>query len=777
MKRELLLEIGTEELPAAWLPRLTTELREVVAAQLLEARLEVDGEVETFSTPRRLVAHVPAVRDRQTDVEHLVQGPPVTVAFRPDGSPTEAAIGFARRYHVEVTSLERIATPRGEYLACRRREPGRPAMQVLPEVLCAILRGLSFPKQMRWDARLDDGRGELLFGRPIRWLLFLYGGQVVPFRIRRTFSGTALDLADVRSGRATFGHRFLAKEGRPGRPLRVRSFAEYRARLADHFVVLDRGERRQRIERELAQQAAQLGGTLATSGAHVRLLEEVPDLVEYPRVIAGAFPAEFLDLPEEVLMTAMAHHQHFFPLVDRQGRLLPAFLAVINTEPDKEGSIARNAERVLLARLRDARFFWDADRRASLESRLARLETLVVHQRLGSYRDKARRLEDLAGWLASEVFESPEQAEAARVAARLAKTDLATEMVGEFPELQGVMGGVYARAEGYPDPIWRAIYYHYLPTAVEKDAPPSRAELGAAAVTWAAVAAADKLDTLVGLFGVGERPTGSRDPYGLRRQAHGLLRMLIDLGPLTGLAARPALGALVDRTMLLFRDVPGWDPTAREGLAAFLLERLRYVLEQRGFDVRNVRAVTHDADLANLRPADALHKLEVLPEFTESPDFQQLATVFKRVRNIARELPREAFEEAERTDPSLEQLLVEPAERRLLEELERRAPLIEGAVESGCRFRDAFAEAARFGPAVDRLFTEVFVMVDDPQLRRARLRLLRRLEQLILRLADVSEMVAETEPAAVVAPEASLARERAGLVGGPSPARGRPGKT
>lgn len=749
MTRELLIEIGTEELPAAWLPGLTAELRERLTARLREGRLDVDGTVETFSTPRRLVAYAAAVADRQPDREETVQGPPVAVAFAPDGSPTDKAIGFARRHGVELSALIRVTTPRGEYLAYRRREPGRPAEMVLPSLLAAVLRELSFPKQMRWDAGLDDGRGELLFGRPIRWILFLFGGRVVPFTIRRDpRAAGAPGVREVRAGAVTFGHRFLAPPGRrPGRPLRVRSFQEYRARLADHFVVLDRTERRERIRCALEAEASRLGGRVALSGDRAALLEEVPDLVEYPSVVAGTFPREFLDLPEEVLITTMVHHQHFFPLVGEGGQLLPAFLAVVNTVPGPNTPIPRNAERVLLARLRDARFFWDADRRVRLEGRLARLETVLFHQRLGSYREKARRLEELAAWLAAEVFGVPDQADAARQAGRLAKADLATEMVGEFPELQGIMGGIYARADGYPEAVWRAIYYHYLPTAVESAAPPSRAELGAAAATWAAVAAADKLDTLVGLFAAGERPTGSRDPFGLRRQAHGLLRILVDLEPLTGLAARPALGPLVDRAAELVGASVGWSVEAREALSAFLVERLRFVLEQRGFDVRNVRAVTFAADLAELRPADALRKLEVLPEFTESPEFQQLATVFKRVKNIARELPLGEYLEAERADPPLSELLREPAERHLLEEIDRRAPRIEAAVASGRQFREAFAEAARFGPAVDRLFTEVFVMVEDRPVRRARLRLMRRLERLILRLADVSEMVAETEPA------------------------------
>jgi len=308
------------------------------------------------------------------------------------------------------------------------------------------------------------------------------------------------------------------------------------------------------------------------------------------------------------------------------------------------------------------------------------------------------------------------------------------------------MGGIYAREDGHPEAVWRAIYHHYLPVAVEPDAPPSRETLGAAAVPWAAVALADKLDTLVGLFAAGERPTGSRDPYGLRRQAHGVLRILVDLPELTGLDVRPRLGALVDRAAAGFGGSPALDEAAGAALDAFLRERLSYLLEARGFDVRNVRAVLHAAEtVRDVSPLDARRKLDVLPDYTGTPEFQQLATAFKRVKNIARELPEAEYLEAERQGPPLAELLTEPAERALLAEYERRRPVIEQVLAAGDSYRQAFAEAAAFGPFVDRFFTEVFVMVDDPVLRRARLRLMASMARLILRLADISEIVPQAE--------------------------------
>src|SRR5207249_6513557 len=285
------------------------------------------------------------------------------------------------------------------------------------------------------------------------------------------------------------------------------------------------------------------------------LLREVPDLVEYPSVVAGTFGPEFLDLPEEVLTTTLIHHQHYFPVEGADGRLKNAFLAVINTEPDNERTIARNAERVVTARLRDARFFWETDRGTALESRIERLSTVLFHKKLGTYKDKAERIERLSAWIAREAFGATEaSARQAGQAGRLAKVDLATDMVREFTELQGTMGGIYARAEGLPEPVWKAIYYHYLPVGVEADAPPNKAQLGKAAVTWVAVSLADKLDTIVGLFAAGEKPTGSRDPYGLRRAAHGVFKTLTDLPTLTGSRA-PYVQPLLDAARDNFKDL------------------------------------------------------------------------------------------------------------------------------------------------------------------------------------------------------------------------------
>ena len=742
MDRELLLEIGTEEIPASWLPGLTRQMHDGIDAALRAHRLNPDAVIESYSTPRRLTARIAKIAERQTDLEDVITGPPVNAAFGPDGQPTPAAIGFAKKNNVDLAQLERVDTPKGTYLGVRRHVRGKAAVDVLPDVLAATLRGFSFPKTMHWDAFLEDGKGELLFGRPIRWILYLYGGRVVPFTIRRSELAESSSVQEIISAAVTYGHRFLTTSGRAGRAVKVRTFDDYQARLGEHFVILDRRERQDRIARSLEAKARSLGGRVGSAVMmHSSLLDEVPDLIEYPTVMAGTFAKEFLSLPDEVLTTTMIHHQHNFPVVDDAGRLKPAFLVVTNTDASNEKNVARNYERVLAARLRDARFFWDADREVPLADRLARLESIRFHKKLGSYLDKSRRIETLARWIAEQPLGSPAEAEDAAAAGRLAKADLATEMVAELTELQGVMGGIYAREEGQPERVWKAVYYHYLPDGVGPDAPPVRQQLGDAAITWAAVSLADKLDTVVGLFYAGERPTGSRDPFGLRRQAHGIFKILVDLRELTGLAERPLLMPMLKKATEPFAPLDKWpEGSDVTHLLAFLIERFQFVLEQRGYDIRNVRAVARIDE----SPVDAKRKLEALPEFTASPDFRKLAVAFKRVKNIAKEIGEE-FDRLEASEPNLRGLLKEPAELALLDELDQRGPVIDSVLKSGENLRRAFVEAAQFGPAIDRFFTEIFVMVDDPALRTARLRLMKRLEQLILRIADISEIVSETE--------------------------------
>ena len=733
MDRELLIEIGVEELPAAWMPALTTQLRDRMKARLTEFRLGAHEEPESFSTPRRLTARVAKIAERQEDLEETITGPPVSAAFGVDGQPTPAALGFAKKQGVPFEQVTRLQTPKGEYLAYHKRQRGRSAVDTLPDLLTGLLRDLSFPKQMHWDARLDDGRGELLFGRPIRWLLFLYGGRVVPFTIGRTPGAIGTQVQEIESGALTYGHRFLATSGRAGRSIKVRTFEEYRARLSEHFVVLDHTERRDRIRRELEKHARRLSGRVQMKD-HAALVEEVADLVEYPGVVAGFYDRGFLALPHEVLTTTLVHHQHYFPVVSDTGELKEAFLAVVNTQPQDERKIAKNAERVVTARLRDAKFFWESDRKSTLESRLDRLHTLLFHKKLGSYRDKAVRIEALAEWIARDMFERPDAAPHAAKAARIAKADLTTDMVFEFPELQGIMGGIYAREEGLPEEVWKAVYYQYLPIGVEADAPPAKEQLGAAGVTWAAVALADKVDTFVSLAGAGEKATGSRDPFGLRRQVQGAVRILMDLPELTGIDREIGLGAILERAA-------GGAPDA--ALLGFATERVRYALETRGFSPEVVRAATSSANIAPLRArrvADALRALRA------SEDFQALAVLFKRVKNIARDTGSHGAGGAgSPADSRLDRAaLTEPAEVALVAELDARRPRIDEAVARS-DYRAALVDISGFRPVVDRFFTEVFVMAEDARLRTARLALMAELRNIILTIADISEIVPQTE--------------------------------
>jgi glycyl-tRNA synthetase beta chain len=733
--RELLIEIGCEEIPASWLPGLTAQMAKHLTTRLSDARLAHPSAVEAFSTPRRLTARVSGLAERQTDREELVMGPPVSAAFGADGQPTPAAVGFAKKNNVEVSALLREETPKGAYLACRLLQRGRATVDVLGEVMAGLLRDFTFPKQMRWDAFLEDGKGDLVFARPVRWLVLLYGGRVVPFVIRRTEQAQGPQVQDVASGANTYGHRFQTTSGRAGRAVKAKTFDDYEKRLLENFVILDRREREQRIKRELESHTRWLGGRVSQAVAvQSSLLQEVPDLVEYPCVVAGHYPPEFLKLPEEVLTTTMIRHQHYFPVVDDAGTLKPAFLAVTNIESEKPEVVARNSERVLVARLRDAQFFWEEDSKIALESRIERLSTILFHKKLGSYQEKAERVAVLAGWIAAEAFGKPEQADAARTAGRLAKADLATDMVRELTELQGTMGGIYARQEGLPEAVWKAIYYHYLPIGVDAAAAPSRSELGAAAVTWAAVALADKLDSVVGILAAGERPTGSRDPLGLRRQAQGAVKILADLQEVTGISSRVTLGALVARA-----GEP-WTVNAEAGKAiqAFLVERVLYLFEQRGFDIRNARAVAARA-LDDLDVARARRTLGVLAEFAAQQEFRQLAEAVKRVKNISRGV---VFTRGWDALTTYAPTAPDSAERDLIGYVASRVPVIDAAEKSG-EYLAALKDIARLQPYVAKYFDDVMVMAEDAALRDTRLQVMAGLRDLVVRIADISEIVAE----------------------------------
>ena len=728
---ELLIEIGFEEMPAPWLPGLAEQLRarflEAAGREFLEAQ-----DLATCYTPRRLVlrADVPA---RQPDREEPVWGPALKVARDAAGKWTGAAQGFAKKNATAVEALgegvKDPAKPGEVYLLHVRKVAGRPTPEVLPGVLASVLRALAFPKRMSWDAWLDDGRGAFPFGRPIRWLVFLLDGDVVPFAIHAA-EGGAKGPVVVQSGAVTRGHRFLPK-GLAGEGVVVSSWDELNLRLRERFVMLAPQEREARIEDQI--RAAASGGTVHDHG----LREEWRDLVEYPTVVVGEVPAEFRSLPPEVLETVLVHHQKSISLRDGTGRI-GRFAAITNGDGAAAPEIVRGMERVVVARLRDAAFFLAEDRKSALRDRVPDLAGVTFHQGLGSYRDKSERMEKLVEAMGRQGLLGGDALAAARQAARLAKADLVTLMVREFPELQGVMGAIYLAGEGAPDEVAAAVRWHYHPVAVEPEAEPAGAFAGAdgQARVFAAVALADKIDTLAGYFGLGESPTGSRDPYGLRRAGQGAVRAVLDFWrPKPGESA-PDLQALLAAAVEGHGALKQPADKAKSAAEAFLLDRLRYVLEARGFSGDEVIAVVSAPGPASeapgrLRaladPVDAWGRVEALQRVRrEVPeDFAALAEAFKRAKNIlAQQAP------AASVDPKLFEV---DAERALFE----AASGLEKAVGS---YEDRLRGLASLRAPVGRFFDDVLVMAEDARVRANRLALLDLTLSLFYRVADISSL-------------------------------------
>lgn len=735
---ELLLEIGVEEMPAPWLPDLGRQLRSRFAAAAEKEHLSARA-VEAFWTPRRLVlrAEVPS---RQPDREESVWGPSLKVARDAHGRWTKAALGFAGKSGAKVEELEEAPKdplkPEELYLRSVRKAAGRDSRDVVASLLPSLLRGLSFPKRMSWDAWLDDGRGAFPFGRPIRWLVALLDGAIVPFAIHALADGGRGDVL-VESGSSTRGHRFLP-EGERSRSVPVSSFAALRDGLRDHFVVLEPGERLTRIDAGLKRAGA--GETLDDHG----LREEWRDLVECPTVVAGTVPDEFRSLPSEVLETVLVHHQKYIPLRDPAGRVA-RFAAVVNGEFASTAEIVRGMERVVVARLRDAAFFLAEDRRRPLRERVSDLSGITFHKGLGSYRDKAERLVRLVRAMGDARILDGTARPSAEEAARLAKADLTTLMVREFPELQGVVGGIYLEEEGAAPEVAAAVRWHYHPVAVEPDATPAPAFAGrdGEARVFAALALADKLDTLAGYFGLGESPTGSRDPFGLRRAAQGVVRAVLDFW-------RPAAGEpSPDLQELLGKAIEGYGRELREppdetagALRLFLLDRLEYVLVARGFAPDEVTAVLHAPEPHEVSsagspgsrpvralsdPIDAARRVEALSRVRrEVPaDFEALAAAFKRAKNIVAQQPAAAKVDG--------RLFEADAERDL-------DAAVRAALEGGGSYDEQLRRLAGLRPAVDRFFDEVLVMAEDARVRANRLALLGATLSLFYRIADISKL-------------------------------------
>jgi glycyl-tRNA synthetase beta chain len=694
---DLLFEIGAEEIPAGFVPAAIDQLQRDLARALDEARL-LHGEVKAVGSPRRLAVWARDVASRQADARTEAFGPPVAQAFDAEGMPTQAALGFARSQGVDVGALERKQTPKGERVAVTRIERGRRAEQVLPGLLERLVAGLRFRKSMRsrWD--------EVTFARPVRWLVALHGGR--PLRVR---------FGEVVSGRVTYGHRFKAP-----RAIRLTGTPEdYVAKLRKAFVVVDPAERRALVEREVARAAKAAGGRVLDNPG---LLDEVTNLVEIPTAIAGEFERQNLDLPPEVVVSEMRTHQRYFAVVDAAGRLRNRFVAVAGT-PVKDPKVSRHGyERVLRARLADARFFFEEDRKRKLRDRIEALGRRTYQAKLGSELDRTHRIGAVAAALARALGKEALVPEVIEVA-RLAKTDLTTGMVGEFPELQGIMGAHYARGEGMKAEIADAIEDHYRPLGASAEMP--RGDLGAL------VGLADRLHQLVGIVGVGEKATGAADPFGLRRAAIGILRILLDR------RYHLSLSAAVEETLNALQGVKLAQDRAvvAEQVLDFVRGRLKAQWAEE-FPPDLVEAVLA-AGFDDV--VDARQRLEALAEVKTRPDFVPLAVAFKRVANIQEKAGGPG---AARVDPAL---LRDEAERRLHAELER----VEAETSSLRERRDypaVLRNVATLEPAVARFFDEVLVMAEDPALRANRLGLMRRVASLFADLADFRKIQAELPP-------------------------------
>jgi len=721
-KRDFLVEIGTEELP----PKALRLLEQAFAADLVAALAKAGlkhGEVQSFATPRRLAVLVRRLAAYQPDQRMERRGPPVNAAFDAEGLPTRAAQAFAASNKVSVEELQRREEGKGTFLYYVGVKAGAPAVELLPMLVQNALDALPIPRRMRW------GAGEAQFVRPVHWIAMLYGKDVV--------TGTLLDTA---SGRLTRGHRFHAPK-----PLALSSPSVYERTLRDRGHVVASFETRRALVRErVAAVAAGLGGRALMREA---LLDEVTALVEWPVPLAGRFEERFLSLPREVLISTLEDHQRYFPVEDAEGRLLPCFIAVANIESRDPEKVIEGNQRVVRPRLADAAFFWEQDRKSPLAARAAGLAKVTFQAKLGSLGDKTRRVAALAEDIASASGRANTgnagHAALARRAAELCKCDLLTSMVGEFPELQGIMGTYYAVADGEDTEVAMAIREHYQPRGAGDELPTT--------VTGTTLAIADKLDTLTGIFAIGEKPTGTKDPFGLRRAAIGVVRIAIekrldlDLPRLLARAVSLVREDLEKSAAAAGKPVP---PLAAGGVATdvydYVLERLRaYYLERTevadttasGGPSASITTEMFDAVLAT-RPASPLDfdaRLRALSAFLTMPEAASLTAANKRVANILRKAGESA---PANVDVSV---LQAHAEQHLFEALrERRAGV--SAATARKDYGASLTLLAQLRPAVDAFFDQVMVMDEDPKLRGNRLALLAQMRELFAGVADLSRL-------------------------------------
>jgi glycyl-tRNA synthetase beta chain len=710
---DFLLEIGCEEIPARMIEAGSLELRERVGKLLERERLAPNGAITFLDTPRRLAVLASGIPAAQPDVTEQITGPSLAVAYK-DGQPTAAAHAFAKKAGVEVSQLEKASTPKGEYLSAKVTKKGRAASEILAELLPKEIQSIYWPKNMYW--RKSSER----FVRPVRWLVAMLDAEVIP-----------LEFDGIRAGNSSRGHRILADRGVSVPTAGV----SYVSALAA-AKVLGRGEREQQIRKALD------AATRTIPGARWRedkaLLDTVVNLTEFPSVILGNFDPQFLKLPEEVLVTVMRDHQKYFAVEDASGRLAPHFLAVLNTDADREGTIRHGNERVLRARFNDARFFWQTDQKQSLRDRLDLLKHVTFQKELGSYYDKTIRTQRLASWLSETVKQAGFAIRPGIVhkAACLAKTDLTTELVKEFTELQGIVGGLYARVqvldEHMNDDVRQgisiAIYDHYKPQSMD-DAVPRTVE-------GAVLSIADKADSIAGMFALGLIPSGSKDPFGLRRQANGIVKTI-------GEHKLPVqLKALMQDARIRYHGSDAekqFSPNLsfEEAVRAFFRERLEFYLrDARGFayDVVNAVLAAGSDDVV-----DALARAEAVTRVRPSADFESISVAFKRTKNIL----RQAIEAGKEIAPAVDSaLLKESAERDLAEQVPQTAKRVE-SLRVDRNYEAALLEIAKLRPAIDYFFDKVMVMVEDARLRANRLALLQTLLKEFSTIADFSEIVTE----------------------------------
>ena len=684
---DFLVELGTEELPPKALKSLSEAFRSHIENALHELTMEMAG-VKAYASPRRLAVLVEKLAERQPNQTIERRGPAVRAAFDDDGNPTPAALGFARSCGVDLSDLERLSTDKGEWLSHTAAVGGKPAIELLPRIVEQALAALPIPKRMRW------GSGTHEFVRPVHWLLMLYGDQCID-----------AEILGVHSGRITYGHRYHSAA-----PIEIDSPESYEHKLESKGrVIADFSDRRTRIC-ELAEDCARQNNGRAV--IDLNLLDEVTGLVEWPVPICGTFDTHFLELPREVLVATMQGHQKYFPTEDEQGRLTDKFITISNLESLEPEAIRRGNERVIRPRLADAAFFWNKDRQTRLADRAADLAGIVFERRLGSLYDKTARVAKLARFIAPSFSADVDEANRA---ATLSRCDLVTEMVGEFPELQGVMGSYYARDDGESDAVSVALAEFYKPRFSGDTIPVT--------AIGQTISVADKIDTLVGIFSIGAEPTGDKDPYALRRAALGVIRIIVEG------RADLDLAATLERACLSYEDkLAVHDVAAR--VFSFTIERLRGYYSDLGIEPDVI-----DAVLARkpTNPLDIDRRIKAVRSFRQMPEAQALAIANKRIANI---LKKSAEGKVDEIDFGL---LADPIERSLAEKLAALEQEIQPLLDH-CEYSVYLERLASLRDTVDRFFDSVMVMCDDDAVRRNRLALLTRMHDLFTRIADIARL-------------------------------------